>query len=309
MFSRLVTRPHVLVTLLVLAVFIAASASAQPGREPGGGAFPLSVTDDLGRTVVLEAPPQRIVSLAPSHSETVCALGACGRLVGVDRHSDYPAGLGYLTQLGDAFAPDLEAIVALRPDLVLVDEYSNAQAALEPLGVTVYAGTPQTLQETLSFIGLLGSMLGEDEAARGLVAEIEATIASVEAQLADASRPTVFVELDPTPYSVGPASYLGELLTRAGGVNIVTAAMGDFPQVDPEYVVVSDPDVIILTDAPYGETATTVAARPGWAGITAVTSGRVEELSVDEVNLLSRAGPRMGEAVALLARLLHPDRF
>jgi len=117
----------------------------------------------------------------------------------------------------------------------------------------------------------------------------------------------VFVELDPTPYSAGPASFIGELLKLAGGANVVTAEMGDFPQVSPEFVVASDPEVILLTDAPFGETAAGVAARPGWSKLSAVTEGRVIELSTRQVNLLTRPGPRLGEALWELVSLLHPE--
>lgn len=288
-------------TAVLVLVLLVATASA--------GTYPFHVTDDLGRELTFERAPLRIVSLAPSHTESVCALSACDRLVGVDTNSDHPADLDHLRVVGDAFAPNVEAIVALTPDLVLADEYSSVHKALEPLGITVYAGTPQTFAETVSYLALLGAILDEEQAAADVVAGIEATVAAVTERVSGAQRPTVFVELDPTPYSVGPASYLGTILAMAGGDNIITAAMGDFPQVDPEYVVASDPDVIVLSDAPFGETAATVAARPGWARLSAVVSGRVLELSVDDVNVLSRAGPRVGEAVALLARLLHPELF
>ncbi|HET8986703.1 MAG TPA: ABC transporter substrate-binding protein [Trueperaceae bacterium] len=273
------------------------------------GTYPLTVTDDLGRQLSFERAPLRIVSLAPSHTESVCALGACDSLVAVDTNSDFPPGVEDLRLVGDAFAPSVEAIVALEPDLVLADEYSSVHVALEPLGITVYAGTPQTYDEVLEFLRLLGAILGKDAQAAELIADIDATVATVAERVGDAPRPTVFIELDPTPYSVGPASYLGILVDRAGGANIVTASMGDFPQVDPEFIVTSDPDVIVLTDAPFGETSATVAARPGWGRIAAVADGRVYELSVEEANLLSRAGPRIGEAIALLARLFHPELF
>src|SRR5690606_9140433 len=116
-------------------------------------------------------------------------------------------------------------------------------------------------------------------------------------------------EPSPQTYRDCPVAYQGPPLALAGDDNIVTAAMGDFPQVDPEYVVASNPDFIVLTDAPFGESAASVAARPGWARLSAVLGGRVVELSVADVNILSRAGPRVGEAVALLARLLHPGLF
>src|SRR5690554_1048266 len=169
------------------------------------------VVDDLGREVALEAPPARVVSMLPSHTESVCALGACDLLVGIDRHSDL-AGLDGLPRLGDPFAPDLEAIVELEPDLVLVDEYSGMHAGLEELGIAVYAGSPQTVAETYTFLADLGRMLGRQTEASVLVGRLQGELAGFEDVLAGAARPTVFVELDATPYSAGPGSYLDELL-------------------------------------------------------------------------------------------------
>lgn len=267
----------------------------------------VTVVDDLGREVSLERPPTRIVALAPSHSESVCAVASCDLLIAVDTNTDYPAATADLPRVGNAFSPDIEAIVALEPDLVLADEYSGVHEALERLGVTVYAGTPQTVEETLAFFATLGTILGESERAAALSADIEATFAAIDAALAGADRPRVFVELDPTPYSAGPDSFIGTLLDRAGGDNIISGDMGDFPQVAPEFVVASDPEVILLTDAPFGESAASVAARPGWESITAVREEAVLELSVEQVNLLTRAGPRLGEALELLVTLLHPE--
>lgn len=271
--------------------------------------YPLTVVDDLGRQVVINAAPTRIVSMAPSHTETVCALNACGLLVGVDSWSNYPASVTDLPGMGDAFSPNLEAIVALQPDFVLVDEYSGLAEPLEALGIAVYAGTPQTLAETYEFFGLLGAILNRGTEAALLTGRVQGEIAGVAAVLASVSGPTVFIELDPTPYSVGPNSYLGTLLGYAGGTNIVTADMGDFPLVDPEFIVSADPQVILLNDAPYGVTAADVAARPGWAGISAVVSGNVIELDANTVDMLSRAGPRVGQAVLALAGILHPGTF
>lgn len=271
--------------------------------------YPFTVVDDLDREVTLEAAPSRVVSMAPSHTETVCALGACDLLVGRDTWSNWPEEVAGLPNLGDAFAPDLEALVALEPDLVLVDEYSGMQGPLEALGIAVYAGTPQTFEETLEFFDLLGAMLDRQSQAAVLKGRVMGEVEGVMALLEDAPRPTVFIELDPTPYSAGPNSYMGALLTMAGGRNVLGAELGDFPQVDPEFVVVADPQVILLTDAPFGVTAADVAARPGWGAITAVTSGNVVELDPVTVDMLSRAGPRLGQAVLQLARILHPDLF
>ncbi|HZW27032.1 MAG TPA: helical backbone metal receptor [Trueperaceae bacterium] len=266
------------------------------------------VVDDLGREVTLAAPPARVVSMLPSHTESVCALSACDLLVGVDRHTDLE-GLGELPRLGDAFAPDLEAIVALEPDLVLVDEYSGLHTSLEALGVTAYAGSPQTVEETYVFLADLGRLLGREGEAAAVVAGLREELAEVGAALAGVEAPAVFVEVDPTPYSVGEGSYLHELIVLAGGRNVVPATLGPFPQVDPEFVVLEDPEVVLLLDAPFGVTAADVAQRPGWEGLRAVADGRVVELVDEEVDALSRPGPRLGEAVRLLARLFHPELF
>ena len=271
--------------------------------------WPIGVVDDLGREVRLAAVPQRIVSLVPSHTETVCALGACDRLVGRDTWSDHPAQVLALPDLGSAFAPDLEAIVALRPDLVLVDEYSGAVDALAPLGLTVYAGTPQRLEEVFETIERLGSLLGARTEAAVLAGRLRGELDGVAAVVAGRSRPSVFYEVDPAPYSVGPDGFIGRLIELAGGANILPAELGDFPLVDPEFVVAADPQVIVLADAPYGVDLAALRARPGWAELAAVRDGRVIEVTLAQVNVLSRAGPRIGEALRLLAGWFHPGAF
>lgn len=272
-------------------------------------AWPVTVTDDLGREVRLEAAPQRIVSLVPSHTETVCALGACERLVGRDTFSDHPAAVLALPDLGSAFTPDLEALVALRPDLVLVDEYSGAADALAPLGIAVYAGTPQRLDQVFELIERLGRLLDASTEAEGLQGRLRGELDAVAALVAGRERPSVFFEIDPSPYSVGPDGFIGTLITLAGGHNVIPAHLGDFPLVDPEFVVAADPEVIVLADAVYGVDLAALQARPGWAGIAALRSGRVVELDQAQSDVLSRAGPRLVEALLVLARAFHPEAF
>jgi iron complex transport system substrate-binding protein len=266
------------------------------------------VADDLDRTVELSAPAQRVVAMMPSHTETVCALGACGRLVGVDTFSDHPAEVEALPDLGSAFDADLEALIALEPDLVLADEYSGLAEALAPLGIPVYAGTPQTGEQVWEVTAEVAALLGLEAEAALLIGRARGRVAALAERAEGLPSPSVFVELDATPYSVGPGSYLGELLTLAGAVNVVPAELGDFPQVDPELVIARDPDVILLLDAPYGESAASVAARPGWSGLSAVRRGAVLELDQDQVNLLTRAGPRLPDALEALLELLAPER-
>jgi iron complex transport system substrate-binding protein len=272
-------------------------------------AQPVQATDALGRDVALAAPALRIVSMVPSHTETLCALGACDRLVGRDALSDAPEAALAAPSLGTAFTPDLEALVAAAPDLVLADAFTGLPEALAPFGIAVYAGTPQRLDELAPYLADLGALLGLDAEAARLAAELEAGFEAVRAAVAELPRPTVFIEVDATPYAAGPTSLVGGVVALAGGAHVVDAALGDYPQVDPEHVVAQDPEVILLMDAPYGVTAAQVAARPGWSGLRAVRDGRVLELTLAEVDALSRPGPRLVDAAWAIARLLHPGRF
>jgi iron complex transport system substrate-binding protein len=165
----------------------------------GAFAAPPPVVDDLGRTVQLLAYPERIVSLVPSHTETVCALGACDRLVGRDTWSDHPATVRTLPDLGSAFAPNLEAIVALRPALVLVDEYSGVADALAALGLTVYAGTPQSLADLHDTTRRVGALLGLEPEAERIAAELDRERALVAERTAALPRPRGYLALDPSP--------------------------------------------------------------------------------------------------------------
>ena len=267
-----------------------------------------TVTDDLGRDVTLDVPATRIVSMIPTHTEKVCAIGACDRLVGVDMFSNYPTEVQTLPSLGSAFEADVEALVALDPDLVLTDEYSGLHDVLEPLGIAVYVGTPQTVAEVWEVTRDVATLLGLQDEAEALIRDAIARVDALSERVALGNAPSVFVELDPSPYSVGPQSYLGELLTLAGGANVVAAELGAFPLVDPEYIVAQDPDVLLLLDAPFGESADTVRVRPGWRALSAVAEGAIIEFTQPQVDLLNRAGPRLPEALELLIDVLEEYR-
>ena len=271
--------------------------------------YPLTVIDDLGREVVLDEAPTRIVSMIPSSTESVCAIAACELLVGVDQFSNHPAEVAELPKLGSAFSPNIEALVALEPDLVLADEYSGIVTALEGLGIPVFAGTPQTYEEVFESFQTLGLLLDRELEAALLSGRIRGEVEEVERQVSRLEPPTVFFEVDATPYSVGPGSYIDELISLAGGENIIGEGFEQFPQVDPEYIVAADPQVIVLADAPFGESAEGVASRPGWSSVAAISDGRVVELSSEQVDAVSRAGPRLADAVRMLAAIFHPGRF
>lgn len=285
--------------VFVLVTLLASSAFAVE--------YPLTIVDDLGREVVLTAEPMRVVSVVPSHTETVCALGACDKLVGVDDFSDFPAQVTALPQLGGGLSgTDIEAIVGLEPDLVLASEYGELATTLEQLGLTVYAGSPQTFAEALEEFGVVGQLVNREAEAEALRTEVVADIDAISASVAAYDAPQVYYEIDSTPYSVGPNSFVGVLIQRAGGENIVPAELGDFPQLEPEFIVFADPDIIILSNGP-SVSPEEVAERPGWSAISAVVEGEVHALTQEQVGIINRPGPRMADAVRILATLLHAD--
>ena len=272
--------------------------------------YPVTVTDDLGRQVTLTHEPQRIVSMIPSSTETVCAEGACDRLVGVDQYSNYPDSVQKLPHLGNGFDPNLEALVALKPDLVLADESSTELVKkLTALNIPVYAGTAQSLDEVYQKFQTIGKLINEETPAAVLTGRVQGAVDAVQHMLKGLPKPTVYYELDATPYSVGPTSYIGQLIAMAGGANIVPADKGQYPQLDPEFIVRQNPDIVILADAPHGVTIQSVTTRPGWHTLKATENHRIVALTQTQVDELNRPGPRIPQAIELLAHILHPDTF
>jgi len=280
----------VLAVLLVLVLLMATLAQAAP----------ISVVDDRGRTVTLAHPPERIVSLLPSLTETVCALGACERLVGVDRYSNWPAQVVRLQGVGGGLDPNIEAIVALRPDVVLMATSSRAQARLESLGVKVVALEPKTHADVQRVLATVGQVLGVADAQqvwRVIDAGVQAAAQSVPAS---ARGTRVYFEVNSGPYAAGPASFIGETLARLGARNIVPAALGPFPKLNPEFVVRADPDLIMVG----ARSAEGLTARPGWSQMRALRDGRLCRFDAAQSDVLIRPGPRMAEAARLMATCL-----
>jgi len=266
-------------------------------------AFPLTVTDDLGRTVTLKAPPKRIVTMLPSVTETVCALGACDRLVATDDYSDWPESVKRLPKAGGLYNPNPELIVSLKPDLVLVSRFGRLYETLERAGLTVYAVRTETYEDIFRTARNLGRLLGLPGQAERLVAQIQKEVYQEEARAAQAkARPRVYYEIDPTPYTVGPESFIGVLIAKARGVNIVPRELGLFPKISPELVLERNPEVIVAT---YPGALDTIRRRPGWDRVAAVRQGRICVYTGEEDNLLSRPGPRVAQGLRLLVDCFH----
>lgn len=260
----------------------------------------LQVTDDRGVTLELARPPQRIVSLLPSLTETVCALGECRRLVGVDRYSNHPEAVRKLPQVGGGLDPSIEAIVALRPDLVLMARSARGAERLESLGLKVLALEPETAADVRRVLGLLGQLLEVPDPQRVWRA-IDAGVAAAAQSLPPPVRRTrVYFEVGRGPYAAGPGSFLGELLQRLGVRNVIGPELGPFPLVNPEYVVRADPDLVMIGE----RDAADLRQRPGWSGVRALREGRICVFTPAESDVLVRPGPRMAEAARLLARCI-----
>ena len=260
----------------------------------------LQLTDDRGVTVDLPRAPQRVVSLLPSLTETVCELGECQRLVGVDRYSNFPAQVRALPQLGGGLDPNIEAVVALRPDVVLLAKSSRAAARLESLGLKVVALEPRNSADVQRVMGKVGELLEVRDPLR-IWRAIDAGVAAAAQSLPPAARGTrVYFEVMRGPYAAGPASFIGELLQRLGVRNIVAPELGPFPKLNPEYVVRADPDVIMIG----ARNVEGLEDRPGWARLRAVRERHVCVFDEAESDVLVRPGPRMAEAARLLARCI-----
>jgi iron complex transport system substrate-binding protein len=263
---------------------------------PVDGGFPQSV-DAYGVRVTVPARPERIVSLSPASTEGLFAVGAGAQVVAVDEYSDFPAEAPTTTLSG--FTPNLEAIVAYDPDLVIVSyDPGDLVAGLEAAGITVLTlPAAVTFDDVYTQLELLGAITGNDEAATELVASLEARVAAVVDGLPALERPlTYFHELDDTLYTVTSATFVGAVYALLGLENIADAADADgasfgYPQLSAEFLLAADPDLVFLADTRCCATdASTFAARPGFAALRAVRSGDVIELDDD---VASRWGPRI----------------
>ncbi len=292
-----------------------APASATPAPA---SVFPLTLTDDAGRELTLDAAPERIVSLAPSNTEIVCALDACDRLVGVTDFDDYPPEVADIDKVVAVAVVDVERVVAAEPDLVIAagNEItpSDVIVQLEDLGLPVLVLYPETLDEVYADIELLGRALDRADEADAVVREMRGRVEAVVAAVEDAQAPLTLYEVfhaEGTTYTAGEGSFLASLIELAGGEPVTGDAQGLLP---PEALVSADPELVLLGTASYdaalADPATaleTVAARPGWAELRAVRDERVVPYLDDIVT--TRPGPRIVDGLEALARAIHPDRF
>jgi iron complex transport system substrate-binding protein len=243
------------------------------------------------------------VSLLPSLTETVCALGQCQRLVGVDRYSNFPESVTRLPQVGGGLDPNIEAIVALKPDLVLVASSSRSADRLRTLGLVVVSLEPKTHADVKRVIQTLGVLL-EAPNAEKVWKDIDASLDAAAKSLSPKARGLrVYFEVSQAPHAAGEASFIGETLARLGAKNIVPSQLGPFPQLNPEFIVRADPDVIMVGDRNY----VGMDKRPGWAAMRAMKEKRVCIFASTLSDDLVRPGPRMAEGARAMAKCLESN--
>jgi iron complex transport system substrate-binding protein len=275
-----------------------------------GALIPMAFAD--GPTVLRDAerhelrferPPQRVVTLLPSLTETVCALGECARLVATDRYSNWPASVRSLPKAGGLEDAQIEFIVSLKPDVVILAHTAQVAERLRALGMTTFDVETWTYADIERTVTTIGALLGVPERAavlnRDLERSVNAVTAAAIAQLHGRS-PLVYYEVDSGPYAAGPQSFIGELLARLGAQNILTPELGPFPKLNPEYVVRHNPDVIIVSP----EEAPNLERRPGWDLIRAVKEKRLCSFEPEVRDTIVRPGPRVAEGLRAMADCL-----
>lgn len=264
-------------------------------------AAPVSVTDDRGVSVVFDKPPQRVVSLLPSLTESVCALRKCSTLVGIDRFSNWPKSIQSLPKLGGIGDINIERIVQLKPDVVLLEKASPVIARLNGLGIKTFALDVKSMNDEERALQKLDAVLGSSESTR-VWNQIQQEIMRASKQLSSREKNTsVYFEVNPAPFAAGSSSFIGEILSRLNLVNIIPKSLGPFPKINPEFVVQARPDVILLTES----TASDIQKRPGWSSIPAVSNNRICVFTGEQNDVLVRPGPRMGEAALIISQCIQ----
>jgi len=266
-------------------------------------ALAVTVLDDRQQSLHMAKAPQRIVSLLPSLTETVCALQQCHKLVGLDRYSNWPESVKSVPRVGGGLDPNIERIVALKPDLVLAAGSTRGADRLQALGLKVLRLEPRTHADAARVWRTVAQALhvptaDSDKVWQGIQQGVQAAVASLSPA---ARQQAVYVEVSPAPYGASESSFMGETLKRMGVANILPASMGPFPQVNPEWVVQAQPDVIMAGDS----SRASMAQRPGWGRLRAMQGDRLCIFKPEESDMLVRAGPRMAEGARLMADCLN----
>ena len=270
----------------------------------------LNLNDSHGKQVTLHKPLEKIISFSPAFTEILFAIDADQTLVGRDDFSNFPPSALGIPVVGDAFSVNLETIVELEPNLVYLS-FDSYKHDIENLGIPVLFIEPsKTIDEVLKSIQLAGEIFDKQENAQQLIAEIEEELVLLDDRLAHiSSSPSIYFELDPGLWTVGPSTFIGDILARLKVTNIVQENDGDFPQFSNEMIIERNPDIIILahsSSSHLSELSAAISSRPGWDNISAVTNNRIYKIDSD---LINRPGPRIKNGISEMAKLIYPNIY
>lgn len=271
--------------------------------------FPVEVEDIFGNKVTIEKEPEKIISLAPSNTEILFALGLGEKVVGVTINDDYPQEATTKEVVGDYNGNNLERIVELEPDLVLVYGPGNEDdnKVLREAGIIVLGFEAESIEAVMEDIKTIGRATGQEDKALEVVTSMEDKKNEVIEKVKDVEEVKVFYEIWHDPLmAAGKGSFMDELITLAGGRNIAEDAEGKYPQYDLEQLIERDPEVYLTAKDMEDKTVESMKARPGFEGITAMKNDGVYIL---DPNITSRPGPRIVEALELVAKSIHPELF
>jgi len=290
--------------LILLCVFVACSRPQPRAVDAGRRSF----TDGLGRTVAVAPDPQRIISLAPNITEALFALGLGDRVVGVTTYCDFPAEARAKEKIGDTIHPDLEHLVALKPDLVVISTASqleNLTRRLDELKIPVYVTDPRTVEGVVASIRNLGEVTGATGRAAQITTEMEQRINEVRRRAEGLPKPRVFYVLQTGPLiTAGRDTFINDLINLAGGRSISAEETAAYPQFSRETAVARAPEVIIAPESHGSELVSEADLRREFATTPAVRQNRLVRINPD---LVDRPGPRIVEGLEQLARALHPE--
>ena len=294
----------------ILVVLLTLTVTAIPGCQPEFR--PGTYTDDMGRQVEISEVPERIVSLAPSNTEILFALGLGDRVVGVTRYCNYPEEAKEREIVGGFASAEVEKIIALKPDLILASGTLQKKlvAELEARGQTVFWIYPQTVDDVLESFETIGEMTGSSTAAQRLRKDVEEIIEAVQERVKDIpeqERVMVYriMGLDPVA-TIGGESFQTDVHRLAGGKNIFADTEKNYFELDLEMLLELDPDIIVICGEDEEAAKARIRSQEGWGDLTAVKTDRIVVISCD---LVCRPSPRIGQTIEGLAKKFYPERF
>lgn len=271
--------------------------------------YPLEIEDQFKNKVTIKKKPERIVSLAPSHTEILFSLGLGDKIVGVTSFCDYPEEAKEKDKIGDYEGINIEKVIELEPDLVVQygkgDEGINNK--IKEAGIPIVSFEPESIDEVIDTINKIGKITGKEEEAKNITEDMKSKKDAIVDKVKDADTVKVFYEVWHDPLTAaGPGSFMDELINLAGGENIAKDAEGEYPNFDQEQLIERNPDIYLAAKDTEDKTVESIKTRPGYEAINAIRNDKVYLL---EPNIVSRPGPRIVEALELVAKTLHPDLF